>query len=242
MSAPAVVLPTVRTTPVVLAVGADPDMLTLLVEQLGVDGFRVVAARSAAHARVLADEHRPSIVVLGDLEEPRGAVALLAEIRDDGAPGSPWEFGVPVIVLSRRAEEIDVLRAFELGADDFVGQPFRYLELRARLRAQLRHGERGGRRRLRVGALEVDRQARVARLAGRRLNLSRLEFDLLSHLAAAPERVFTRDELLRAVWGFHSPGVTRTLDSHASRLRRKLDRDGGCWITNVRGVGYRLTD
>ncbi len=139
-------------------------------------------------------------------------------------------------------EEIDVLRAFDLGADDFVGHPFRYLELRARLRAQLRHGERGTRRRLRSGPLEIDRRARVARLAGRRLDLSRLEFDLLTHLAAEPERVFTRDELLRAVWGFRSPGATRTLDSHASRLRRKLDRDGGCWITSVRGVGYRLRD
>jgi DNA-binding response OmpR family regulator len=242
VSALTIALPAAGAAPVVLTVGADPDTLTLLVEQFGVDGFHALAARSAVHARALAVEHPPAVVVLGDLDEPRAAVALLAEIRDDAAPGSPWEPGVPVIMVSCRAQEIDVLRAFELGADDFVARPFAYLELRARLRAQLRRGERGTRRRLRSGPLEVDRQARIARLAGRRLDLSRLEFDLLTHLAAEPERVFTRDELLRAVWGFRSPGATRTLDSHASRLRRKLDRDGGCWITNVRGVGYRLRD
>ncbi len=229
-------------SPVVLAVGAGADTTTLLVEQLGADGFQALGARTAAHAGLLARGHPPAIVVLGDLEEPRATLGLLAEIRDDRSAGSPWDPGVPVVVLSRRAEEIDVLRAFELGADDFVAHPFRYLELRARVRAQLRRGATGARRRLRAGALEVDRQARVARLGGRRLALSRLEFDLLTHLAAEPERVFTRDELLRAVWGFRAPGATRTLDSHASRLRRKLDRDGGRWIANVRGVGYRLAD
>ena len=228
--------------PVVLTIGAGADTTTLLAEQLDADGFHPLEARTADHARVLARGHAPAVVVLGDLEEPLAALGLLAEIRDDGSAGSPWDPVVPVVVVSRRAEEIDVLRAFEFGADDFVARPFRYLELRARLRAQLRRRHTGGRRRLRAGALEVDRQARVARLDGRRLALSRLEFDLLAHLAAQPERVFTRDELLRSVWGFRAPGATRTLDSHASRLRGKLERDGGRWIANVRGVGYRLTD
>jgi len=229
------------TSPVVLTVGADPDALELLVEQLDVDGFDAFAAGSVVHARVLAHSHPPAAVVLGDLDEARGALDLLTEIRDDAAFGSPWDPDLPVIVVSRRAHEIDVLRAFELGASDFVRHPVAYLELRARLRAHLGRGERG-QRRLRTGALEVDRQARIARLAGRRLALSRLEFDLLTHLAAAPERVFTRAELLRSVWGFRSPGATRTLDSHVSRLRRKLDGDAGHWIINVRGVGYRLSD
>lgn len=227
--------------PVVLVVGGEANGRDPVVEQLGVDGFCALAARSAAHARLLAAAHRPAAVLLGDLEEPRAAVALLAEIRDQTRPGSPWEQAVPVIVVSRRAEEIDVLRAFELGADDFLARPFHYLELRARLRARLGLAA-AKRHRLCSGALEIDRQARVARLSGRRLMLSRLEFDLLTELAAAPERVFTRDELLRTVWGFRSPGTTRTLDSHVSRLRRKLDGDGRRWIANVRGVGYRLTD
>ena len=231
-----------RTPPLVLAVGEDTEAVRSLAEQLRADGLLALAAASATHARVLARQQPPALVLLADLEEPNAALALLDEIRADGPPSHPWDASVPVIVVSRRAEEIDLLRAFEGGADDFLHDPFRYLELRARVRAQLRRAAPSARRRLRTGALEVDCQARVAALAGQRLVLSRLEFDLLTHLAAEPERVFTRDELLRAVWGFRSPGMTRTLDSHASRLRRKLDRDGGRWIANVRGVGYRLTD
>jgi len=242
VSALALGVPDARTAPAVLVVGADGGVHDGLVEQLGADGFHAVAARSATHARTLAVAHTPAAVLLGDLEPPRAALALLTEIRDQRSSTWAWEPAVAVIVVSRRAEEIDVLRAFELGADDFVALPFRYLELRARLRAQLRRGERDVRRHVRAGALEIDRDARVARMAGRRLALSRLEFDLLSTLAAAPERVFSRDELLRSVWGFRSPGVTRTLDSHASRLRRKLDGDGRRWVANVRGVGYRLAD
>jgi len=224
--------------PSVLVIAMDDG----LIEQLRADGFTAVAARSASHARVLARAHTPTIVVLGDLEPPHAAGALLVEIREDAPSSAPWEPGVVVIVVSRLATEVDVLRAFELGADDFLAWPYRYLELRARVRARLRCRERGARRHLRSGALEIDRAGRSAWLAGRRLRLSRLEFDLLSELAGAPERVFTRDELLRSVWGFRSPGTTRTLDSHASRLRRKLDGDGRRWVANVRGVGYRLAD
>jgi DNA-binding response OmpR family regulator len=228
--------------PVVLAVAGAAGTTSRLVEQLEGDGFRPLIARSPIHARSLAGAHSPAIVVLGDLDDPHAALALLAEIRGADRAGSPWDSGVPVIVASRRAEEIDVLRAFERGADDFVAEPLRYLELRARLHARLRRRDARGRRWLHAGALEIDRGARTAWLAGRRLALSRLEFDLLAHLATDPERVFGRDELLREVWGFRAPGATRTLDSHASRLRRKLGRDGRRWIANVRGVGYRLRD
>ncbi len=228
--------------PVVLAVAGAADATAVLVEQLRADGFAPVAAHSPAHARALAASHPPSVVVLGDLDEPHAALALLGEIRRDEGTGSPWDCGVPVIVVSRCAEEIDVLRAFERGADDFVAEPLRYLELRARLRVQLRRGEPRERRWVRAGALEIDRGARTASLGGRSLVLSRLEFELLTHLATDPRRVFGSEELLRAVWGFRAPGATRTLASHASRLRRKLDGDGHRWIANVRGVGYRLTD
>ena len=123
-----------------------------------------------------------------------------------------------------------------------MGKPFHYEELVARLRAVLR---RQGRRRegpRRVGDLHLDPVTREVRVAGRRVELANKEFVLLRTLASEPTRVFSKQELLRDVWGFKSLGKTRTLDSHASRLRRKLDPEGGRFIVNVWGVGYRLIE
>jgi DNA-binding response OmpR family regulator len=124
-----------------------------------------------------------------------------------------------------------------------VGKPFSYPELRARVIAVLgRSRRRPGAARLRVGPLEVDVFTRQVRLEGKPLHLSKKEFALLRVLAEDPHRVFTRDELLRGVWGYQSRGTTRTLDSHASRLRRKLGTAGHSFVVSVWGVGYRLLD
>ena len=122
-------------------------------------------------------------------------------------------------------------------------KPFSYPELRGRVTAILRRMQpRVARGRLRVGDLEVDPSSREVRLRGRRVDLSQKEFALLRALAAAPTRVFTKEELLRDVWGFRSLGATRTLDSHACRLRQKLGTGGDRFVINVWGVGYRLVD
>jgi DNA-binding response OmpR family regulator len=122
-------------------------------------------------------------------------------------------------------------------------KPFSYGELRMRIGAVLRRTRpRRGSGRLRVGELEVDPASREVRLRGERLSLSQKEFALLLALAAEPTRVFTKAELLRDVWGFRSLGTTRTLDSHACRLRRKLGVQGDRLLVNVWGVGYRLVD
>ena len=101
---------------------------------------------------------------------------------------------------------------------------------------------RAGRGRLRVGPLEIDPSSRDVRLRGERIALSQKEFALLRTLAAEPTRVFSKEELLRIVWGYRSLGTTRTLDSHACRLRAKLNAGGDKWVVNVWGVGYRLLD
>ena len=135
------------------------------------------------------------------------------------------------------------MRGFERGADDFVSKPFSYSELRLRIAAVLRRTrEQRGHGRLRVGELELDPAAREVRLRGRRIDLSQKEFALLRALAADPTRVLTKEELLRDVWGFRSLGTTRTLDSHACRLRQKLGAEGDRFVVNVWGVGYRLVD
>jgi DNA-binding response OmpR family regulator len=125
--------------------------------------------------------------------------------------------------------------------NDSNGKPFVYDELVARMRAVLRRASGPRHARLEVRELEIDLAARLVRVAGEAVELSAKEYDLLVALAEDPERVFKKEELLRDVWGFRSLGRTRTLDSHASRLRRKLNRSGETrYVLNVWGVGYRL--
>jgi DNA-binding response OmpR family regulator len=227
----------------ILLVESDPQMGQGIAEQLLADGYRVELARSAAHARALATRASPSLAVLGLLDSPRGALGLLEEIRRAESQETPWDRGLPAIVIGARAQELDMLRAFEAGADDFLPRSARYLELRARLRAILRRAgeETATRPLLEVDALALDIRTRTVRVQGRAVDLRPLEFELLTHLARDPERVFSKDELLRSIWGYRADGSTRTVDTHASRLRRKLDLDGAKrWVINVWGVGYRL--
>jgi DNA-binding response OmpR family regulator len=122
-------------------------------------------------------------------------------------------------------------------------KPFSYPELRGRIAALLRRARNRPRlARLKIGRLEIDAVGRQVWLAGEPVVLSKKEFALLRALASDPTRVYTREELLRGVWGFQSIGRTRTLDSHASRLRKKLSAGGEAFIVNVWGVGYRLID
>ena len=123
-----------------------------------------------------------------------------------------------------------------------MGKPFHYQEVEARIHSVLRRRDsrRAGPRR--VGEIFIDPSRRQVRIADRPVKLANKEFSLLCALAADPARVFTKEELLRDVWGFRSMGRTRTLDSHASRLRRKLDPENGRFVINVWGVGYRLID
>jgi DNA-binding response OmpR family regulator len=228
----------------VLVVEADRELGKAIAGQLDADGYRVQLAQTAEHARILARAASPRLVVLGDIASPRGSLDLLEEIRASRSHvEESWDRALPVIVLDPKARVLDMLRAFDAGADDVLVGPTRYLELRARLRAVLRRSECALARQtlMRVGPLAIDTRTHTVSLYGRVVPLRRMEFDLLLHLAAEPERVFTKDELLRAVWGYHSTMATRTLDSHASRLRRKLGADESMrWVINVWGVGYRL--
>jgi DNA-binding response OmpR family regulator len=226
----------------ILVVESDAASAKTLVEQLTNDGYQTELAMTAEHARTRARWSPPRLLVLGDLDSSRGPLDLLEEIRQTSHGRSHWAPEMPVIMIGGSVSELDMLRAFEAGADDFVARSTRYLELRARMRALLRRVELTSTPidRLAVGSLEIDMSGHAVSVHGLPVQLRRLEFELLAHLASDPERVFTKQELLRAVWGYRSSGSTRTVDSHASRLRRKLEEHGDRWVINVWGVGYRL--
>lgn len=185
------------------------------------DGFEIVNAEASSSA-----ERRPDLVLAGD-----------------DAELERWCGEAPVIVLGHvEADSLDRVRAFRRGCDDYLTRPFHYDELVERIRAVLRRSHPPVEERLVAGPIEIDRSTRVVRVAGSPVALSQKEYALLVRLAGEPRRVFTKDELLRDVWGYVAQARTRTLDSHVSRLRRKFrDADPDtAYVENVWGVGYRL--
>jgi DNA-binding response OmpR family regulator len=234
---------TESTDTTILVVEDDAATRTFLADNLTADGFELLVAEEVRDALRLLEYKHPDLVVL-DLGLPDGSgLDVLDRIRRADGVASRIDPNTPVLVLSGRAGELDRIRGFERGADDYVAKPYSYPELLGRVQAILRraHGRRASGR-LRVGDLDVDPASREVRIRGDRVELSQKEFALLRTLAAEPTRVFTKEELLRDVWGFRSLGSTRTLDSHACRLRHKLALHGDRYIVNVWGVGYRLVD
>lgn len=225
-----------------LLVETDAPPRAFLQQQLADDGFDVLAAERGGEALDLAERANPDLVLLDAVLPDGSGFEICGRLRE-GEPGRRWDRDVPVIMVSARGEPVDRVRGFARGCDDYVVRPYVYEELVARMRAVLRRSNGPRHPRLAVADLEIDLASRVVRVAGHAVQLSAKEYDLLVALAEDPERVFRKEELLRDVWGFRSLGRTRTLDSHASRLRRKLARPGGtAYVQNVWGIGYRLVD
>jgi DNA-binding response OmpR family regulator len=236
-----------RTNTTILVVDDDRSSRSFLADNLTADGYEVLEAGTMAAAQRLLSTSLLDLAIV-DLGLPDGdGLELLRLVRDSSQLLARIDATLPMIVTSGRDTTVDRVRGFERGCDDYVTTPCSYPELRARIAALLRRRVPGTTMaRLRVGPLEVDALARQAWLHGERLTLSSKEFALLRALVSEPERVFTREELLRVVWGWDeataASAYTRTLDSHASRLRRKLAVDGVRFVINVWGVGYRLVD
>jgi DNA-binding response OmpR family regulator len=231
------------TTATILLVEDHRSTRTFLADNLAADGFEILEADCAGEAQRLLERAFPDLAIL-DLGLPDGdGLDLLGAVREVDRTVGRIDPDLPVLVLSGRNTELDLLRGFRRGCDDFVAKPFSYTELHARVMALLRRtSSRPGSGRIRVGPLELDTISRQAWLEGASLALSNKEFSLLRALASEPTRVFTREELLRGVWGFQTLGATRTLDSHAARLRKKLNASGTRFVINVWGIGYRLVD
>ncbi len=228
-------------THTILVAEEHPATRSFLIDNLAADGYRTLAADDRAKALALLDVEHPDLVVVDINGDTLG---LLDAVRSATGLAGRVDPGTPLIALTGRSDAIHRTRLLERGGDDVVAKPFAYPELRARIAALLRRAEaRSAHRVRRIGPLTIDVPGREVRVDERPVELSAKEYELLLALSSDPTRVFTREELLRDVWGFRSPGRTRTLDSHAHRLRRKLGESGGAkLVVNVWGVGYRLCD
>jgi len=218
----------VRMATMIMIVEDEPNIGALVRTYLQREGFQTLWVRSGEDALAELRRHPVKLVVL-DLGLP-GIDGFEVCRRIGGA--------VPVIMLTAREEEADRVAGLELGADDYVPKPFSPRELTARVKAVLRRAGAGTADDVTVlGPLTVARGAREVRVDGGDVELTQREFDLLEYLVRHAGQVVTRDQLLESVWGFISPGQTRTVEVHVAQLRKKLGRPD--LIRTVRGLGYK---
>ncbi len=220
---------------------ANDTQRTFLAAQLDADGHTVYEADSTASTVARLSTHAVDVVLLGDLERSADSPALLRAIRADAH--THIHPAQPVITVGG-GDELSALRAYEAGSDHHVSDSTGYVLLRAVLLSVARrvlHDLTS--RHLQVGSLHIDTGAQLVEINGHPIRLSRREFELLTTMAADPVKVFSRDELARAVWGGPSAPSSRTVESHICRLRRRLNEAGATdTINNCWGRGYSLLD
>jgi DNA-binding response OmpR family regulator len=223
-------------TATILLAEEDPATRAFLGDNLAADGYALTVAADHAEAVAALSARRPQLIVV----DVSGATLSLIDAVRQGQAHVDQD--TPILVLSGDADALQRVRVLERGADDIVTKPFAYPELRARIAALLRRARARSRPRvLRVGALSIELGAHEARVAGSRLKLTGKEYALLVTMAAEPARVFTKAELLRDVWDYQASAQTRTVESHAARLRCKLAEAGATgMVRNLWGVGYQL--
>ncbi len=223
--------------PRVLLVEDEPAQRTVLAYNLEAEGFAVTQADNGEDAMVLVDEEDPDIIILDWMMPKVSGIEVCRRLKM-----RPETRGIPIIMLSARAEEVDRIRGLETGADDYVIKPYSVLELMARARAQLR--------RVRPSTagvvlehedIRLDPESHRVYRSDKVLKLGPTEFKLLVTLMERPGRVFSREQLLDLVWGRDIYVDTRTVDVHVGRLRKSLMLHGGADpVRTVRGAGYSL--
>jgi two-component system phosphate regulon response regulator PhoB len=224
-------------TPYVLVVEDEDALATLLQYNLDKEGYDVAVAGDGEEALLLAEERLPDLVVLDWMLPKVSGIEVCRRLRS-----RPETRNVPIIILTARGEETDRIRGLDTGADDYVVKPFSMTELTARIRAVLRRIRPGlAEDRIRHGDIVIDRVAHRVRRATREVHLGPTEFRLLDYLMQHPGRVFSREQLLDAVWGSDVYVEARTVDVHVGRLRKALNQeDEQDPIRTVRSAGYSL--
>ena len=224
----------------ILVIEDDPSILRGLQLNLGMEGYVVRSAGDGEAGLALARSEKPDLVLV-DVMLPRlGGLEVVRALRAEDPD-------LPVLILSAKGQESDKVAGLQFGADDYMVKPFGLKELLARIDALLRRrrarGETGVSRSLkRAGAVEIDIEARRALAAGKELELTSREFDLLAWFVTHPGRIFSREQLLEAVWGSRYFGTARTVDNFVARLRAHVgdDAEHPRHLETVRGIGYRF--
>jgi DNA-binding response OmpR family regulator len=227
------------TTDLIFVVEDDKAIAACVQTALEQEGFAVQVFGDAESALLQIDREPPTLILL-DINLPRmNGLELCRQVRER----EPY---IPIVMLTIRSDDVDKIVGLELGADDYITKPFSVREMIARVRAVLRLARKAGakpsRDRLRTGPMTIDRANHTVTIAGRHLELTPKEFELLATLAWERGRVFGREMLLERVWGYDYMGESRTVDVHIQRLRRKIEPDPSkpAYIVTVRGIGYRF--
>jgi two-component system phosphate regulon response regulator PhoB len=222
----------------ILIVEDERDIVQVLEFALRQAGFDTVAAGDALQALALVREKPPDAVILDLMLPDLPGTEICRQLKS-----SPKTAAIPVIMLTARGQEVDRVVGFELGADDYITKPFSVREVVLRIKAVLRRNQPGepARPREKVGPLRLDPEAHRCFVDGQEVELTALEFKLLSTFLSRLGRVQTREQLLSDVWEMTGDLQTRTVDTHVKRLREKLG-SGRELIETVRGIGYRMSD
>ena len=223
--------------PYILVMEDEDALATLLQYNLEKEGYRVVIASDGDEGMLQIDERLPDLVLLDWMLPGLSGIEVCRRIR-----GKSETRNLPIIMLTARGEESDRIRGLDTGADDYLTKPFSMIELIARIRAVLRRIRPGlADDRINHGDIVIDRVAHRVRRAGNEIHLGPTEFRLLDHLMQHPGRVFSREQLLDAVWGCDVYVEARTVDVHVGRLRKALNVEGTVNpIRTVRSAGYSL--
>jgi DNA-binding response OmpR family regulator len=230
--------------PHILVAEDQADIRDLLVMNLLGAGYQVAAVADGATALASQAERRSDLLILDLMMPALDGLEVCKALRARG-------HGTPILMLTAKSTELDRVLGLELGADDYLTKPFSLAELLARVKALLRRAEMqraasdGSQPRvLRNGSLEIDPARRQVRHGGMPVDFTALEFDLLTHFAKHPGHVFSRAQLLDAVWGYSHDGYEHTVTTHINRLRNKLEADPmrPQIILTVRGAGYKMRD
>ena len=223
--------------PYILVMEDEDALATLLQYNLEKEGYDVVVAADGEEGLVQIDERQPDLVLLDWMLPKVSGIEVCRRIR-----GRPETRNLPVIMLTARGEESDRVRGLDTGADDYLTKPFSMVELIARIRAVLRRIRPGlADDRVGHGDIIIDRVAHRVRRSGKEVHLGPTEFRLLDHFMRHPGRVFSREQLLDAVWGSDVYVEARTVDVHVGRLRKALNvEDSANPIRTVRSAGYSL--